>query len=425
MQTHRVYRDFTVLVVTGVMNLRRYQEMVEGLGFGRVKATAEDKKAVGLIRNMKPDLVVAERQLSVFSGLHLLVAARQDKESRQTPFLIIGVAEDLKSQDILKKIEAEPPAKLIAGPLDMESLAQAVADLLDSFVDRKKEEAYTKFDAAKEKAAEEELEEAAELYREGLVFEEEHIDAWLGLAGVLVKLKRTKSAEQAYKRALDIDNSSLRAFFGLAELYEQRGETSQAVEVLQEALEIARQIKTSGPHTARINYYIGEFELRLARLEQAEKAFREAIKDDPENADLRADIGDSYADKGYHAEAEEHYEVALDMKPELAHAFNRLGITYRKQGKFDQALKHYGKARIHHSNDGHLLFNIARTHLEAGSLPPAKDFLGQALRLVPDLKEARLLLNKLESADSAGELDSKKVDDRSPQGKPGKDKEAI
>jgi len=424
MQTHRVYRDYTVLLVTGVMGLRRYQEMVEGLGFGRVKATAEDKRAVGLIKNLKPDLVITERQLAVFSGLHLLAAARQNEESRLPPFLIIGVADDLKSSDIIKKIEAKPPAKLIAGPLDEESLAQAVADLLDAFVDRKKEEAYTKFDAAKEKAVAEELEAAVELYREGLVFSEEYIDAWLELAGVLVKLKRTKSAEQAYRRALDIDKASLRAFFGLSELYEQRGETGQAVEVLREALNTARQIQAAGQYTARINYYIGEFELRLARHQEAEKAFREAVEDDPENAELRADIGDSYADKGYHAEAEGHYEAALDMKPDMAHVFNRLGITYRKQGKFDQALKHYGKARIHHSKDEHLLFNIARTHFEAGNKPMAKDFLGQALHLVPDLKEARLLLNKLESADSTGEPDSARMGGRSPQGEPEEGKEA-
>jgi tetratricopeptide (TPR) repeat protein len=112
--------------------------------------------------------------------------------------------------------------------------------------------------------------------------------------------------------------------------------------------------------------------------------------DDPK---LASRIGDALSDNGLHAEAEECYTKALELDPDLAHVYNRLGISYRKQGKFDMALNLYRKALTFHPEDENLIYNIARTQWDMENYKPAAEQLARALKINPDFREARILLD--------------------------------
>ena len=279
--------------------------------------------------------------------------------------------------------------------MDQAEFNKAVLDLLDPLIDPNKEEAYRLIDLAAVKTESGDLIEAVDAYEKALELYEDHIDSWLHMGAILADLEAYDEAETSYFRALNINQYSLTAYIGLADVYERRQEYEQTVGVLQQALGVAEMLKVSAKSVSRINYFIGEFELRLKRLPGAEKAFDRAISDDPVDAELRMDIGDAYAGKGYYQESEKHYQAALRIDPNLAHVYNRLGIAYRKQQKTQKALALYESAKQHHPDDEHLMFNIARAHLEDVNAGKAEKVLAEALSIAPSFKEARQLLVRL------------------------------
>ncbi|MBW1713792.1 MAG: tetratricopeptide repeat protein, partial [Deltaproteobacteria bacterium] len=330
-------------------------------------------------------------------GIQLLIAARKDEATKDIPFIIAGDKEDFRAGGLAQKVEAQGQALLVTAPLSQKQVTEAVLELLSPTVDRVREEAYAQKDAALEKAANNELEAAVELYQDSLQLYPGDLDCWLGLARAKLKLDRPDEAEKTFFKALEVDGSSMKAFLGLAEIYEQRKDYDQTGDILRQALSVARSMEASGQKKAKIHVYIGEFELRLARLEKAEEAFNQAIEEDPDNSELRSAIGDSYAKRGYYAESEKYYLSALEIDQDMAHVFNRLGIAYRRQGKYDRALELYEQARERHPEDEHLLFNMARTHFETNNRDEAVALIQEALELAPDFKEAKQLLSLVES----------------------------
>lgn len=394
----RVFRDFTALLVANPSSLPRYREMLEPLGFARVETTDKDKQVLGRMKEKKPAIVVATKNLSSFTGPQLLTAARKDETTRNIPFLIIGDNADTQPGGLADKVNSHERAKMIGAPIDQEQLSQAIDELLDPLIDPQQEEAYRLLDEAVEKSKQNDLAEAADLYGQSLSLYDRNQEAWLELGNILSKLERTDEAEDAFLKCLEINNYSIKAFFSLAELYEHRQDIEQAVSILQQALAIADIIKSSAKSMSRISFYIGEFELRLKRLTDARESFDRAIEMNPDDAELQKDIGDAYAEKGYYAESEQYYQAALKIAPGMAHVFNKLGIAYRRQQKYEKALELYEGARKHHPKDENLLFNIARTQYESGQHNRAIETINQALEISPDFKMAKLLLAKINAS---------------------------
>ena len=391
----KVFRDFTVLLVSNRLTMGMYADLLAPLGFGRIETTHDSQKALSFIKKLKPNLVVASGGLAVFSGAQLLSAARKEKHSRNIPFLILGDKEDLKPGGLADNVEKTDLAKFAALPLDREQFVQATIDLMDPLIDPKQEQAYGCFDRGIDYSQLGEFRQAAEEFRKGLDLYPEHLDAWLRLGAAECELKNYEDAESAYFKALRINNFCLPAYIGLADIYERSEEYEQTVGVLRQALGVAKMAKVSSKSVSKINFFIGEFELRLERLTGARESFEQAIVNDQENANLRSDIGDAYSSKGYYAESEEYYQAALAIDPNLAHVFNKLGIAYRRQGKFEKALQLYENARLHHPDDEHLLFNIARAHLEAARPQEAQVLLEEALLMSPEFREAKFLISRL------------------------------
>jgi tetratricopeptide (TPR) repeat protein len=393
----RVFRDYKVLLVSNRLTLGSYEDMLEPFQFGHLKTTHDDQKALNMIRRLKPDFIVASRSIGVFSGAQLLSAVREESSLDRIPFLVIGDKKDLKPGGLAEQVERARLAGFAAMPLGRDEFTRIVLELLDPLIDTHQEEAYAHFDEGARLAGIGETRQAMEAYQQGINLYDGNIEALIGLAGLLADLHDVEAAEATFFKALRLNNYSLEAYFGLAELYERNQDYEQTIGILNQALGIAKILKVSDSSVSRINFFIGEFELRLKRLTGAGDSFNRAIELSPDDPELRVDIGDAYASKGYWEESEDHYTAALTIDPNLAHVFNRLGIAYRRQAKYKKALQLYDQARMHHPDDEHLLFNIARVHFETSHHQDAEMFLEEALLMSPEFKEAHFLISKLKA----------------------------
>lgn len=397
MTGHRIFRDWTVLIACSSFNQPRFKELITSLGFAKLHVTDNDKQVPSLARSMKPNLVMLDRQLKVFSGIQLLSACRSDERCDQVPFLLVGDKADFTGGGLSERVAKFNRAAMVAEPLTVESLGEAIEHLVSEFIDLKKEEALRLFDEANSRVKADQLPEALELLEEATGYFEDNIDILAQRASVLTQLGRFDEAEKVYREILELDPNDLRSMFGLAEIYETTQRVEEAIDIVQKAGKLAKEIKLPPSQRSRIHYYVGEFDLILKRLQDASGQFEEAVDLDPENVELKTDIGDSLSSRGYYEESEKYYEDAMRIDPEMVHTYNRLGIAYRRQGKYDQALEVYRKALRIRGKDDHLLFNVARTLDESGQTDEAKRYLDRALRLAPDLKEAKALKASFEA----------------------------
>jgi len=391
----RVFRDYLVLLVCEQKDFSAVQPLLRPIGFGKIHHLTDAQQASEWLVKNKPDLVVAARSLPGVSGIELLAEARQGSDTKGIPFIIFGDRYDRQLSGPAGQVHRLHQAKLVGLPINQEVFTQVVISLLAPLIDTSRENAYALMDEAAEKAEAGRLEEAVDQYTKALSIYDSHLETWLTLAELLVRLKSFDQAEKAFLKALELNRYALPGYYGLVNLYENRKDFEQAIGVLRQALGIALICQMPPQTTSRITLHIGQLELRGTHLDEAEQAFKEAVDLNPTESQLRVDIGDAFAEQGYYSKAESHYQAALNIDPNIAHVLNKLAIAYRRQQQYDKAIELYNNALRHHPDDENLLFNIARTHYELGQAVEAQTLLEMALKIAPDFKEAKLLMAKL------------------------------
>ncbi len=144
----------------------------------------------------------------------------------------------------------------------------------------------------------------------------------------------------------------------------------------------------------------------------AEMEFNQALTVDEENVRANFGLGLTYLDRGEAHKANDIFErlVRLDaaFEQEHKHLFNDFGISLRKNKMIDQALDYYRKAEsLVTETDENLYYNIARAYFDKDNTTECLEYLKRALKINPDLTEARrfvkyLVDQKLVSEDLPG-----------------------
>lgn len=144
--------------------------------------------------------------------------------------------------------------------------------------------------------------------------------------------------------------------------------------------EMDKAVARGDRHRAKQEYYSAEME------------YGKALKVDEENVRANFGLGITYLERGETDKAENIFDrlVKLDaaFEAEHKHLFNEFGIKLRKNGMIDEAVTYYERAMELASRDEHLLYNLARAHLEKNNIENALEFLLKALDLNPTLEPA-------------------------------------
>ncbi|NCC23773.1 MAG: hypothetical protein EOM25_01040 [Deltaproteobacteria bacterium] len=145
--------------------------------------------------------------------------------------------------------------------------------------------------------------------------------------------------------------------------------------------ELTKTIAKADRHRTRGESFSAEFE------------YNNAIKVDEENIRANFGLGLTYLDRGETNKGNDIFNrlVHLDaaFEAEHKHLFNEFGIKLRKNKMIEQALEYYSRASELAPHDENLHYNMARAHFAQDDVPKTIDHLLQALKLNPELKEAR------------------------------------
>lgn len=158
------------------------------------------------------------------------------------------------------------------------------------------------------------------------------------------------------------------------------------------------------PKEKKVDQAIAQAEAHVRRKEyfSAEFEYDNALKLDEENVRANFGLGKVYLITGETDKAKKTFRtlsrVEAVFEAENKHIFNELGIELRRLHLHDQAIDYYVKAISFTRDDENLFFNAARAFFETGDYKNAVKFLKYALKLNPNLAEARKLLHNIKNA---------------------------
>lgn len=182
----------------------------------------------------------------------------------------------------------------------------------------------------------------------------------------------------------------------LARVLDAQGRGEEALAEYQKAAEaVAATRKFPGDATerARLHRRAGSALDRLGKFDEARAQYREAQRIAPRDADVWNDAGYSEYLQGRFDEAETSLRKARSLDPGNPRVLTNLGLVLAASGKSDEAIelmtRSAGPAGAH--------ANLAYVLAGQGKLEEARDHYRSALRIDPELAQAREALTQVET----------------------------
>ena len=150
----------------------------------------------------------------------------------------------------------------------------------------------------------------------------------------------------------------------------------------------------------------GRYHMERKEYHSAEFEFDQVIKIDDRNIEANVAKGEALVGQGDIEKAKEVFDKVAGFDElysrENKHVFNAFGITLRKNKLFDKAIESYQKSLKMDPRDENIHYNIARAFYEMGNLPKSIAALEMTIKMQPQHKEAKTLLEALRKKAAAG-----------------------
>ena len=144
---------------------------------------------------------------------------------------------------------------------------------------------------------------------------------------------------------------------------------------------------------------LGTYDLEHGRMQEAIQQYQAAVEltSDPAMlAQTYANLGAAYRAIGETAPAQENYDHALRLNPNQFNAWLGLGLIAQKQGKLAEAITNLSRSvELRPTAQGFL--NLGHAFAQSGRKTEARAAYEQALKIAPDLIEARKAADALPS----------------------------
>jgi predicted O-linked N-acetylglucosamine transferase (SPINDLY family) len=194
---------------------------------------------------------------------------------------------------------------------------------------------------------------AEKKYKDFLVWQSEHSDAWLKLGIIYIETETYSKALQALLKSVQLDSSIARVHYYLGFVFEKQSQTQQAIAAYQIAIEKDNKL---------IDAYnnLGNILLQSGIVLEAEAVYRKGIEINPNSWVIYLNLGNLLFQEYRIDEAIKCYETALNLNPDysdIQHNLNlalalknnpaqiyiNLGNKLYQQGEYQAAINQYQK----------------------------------------------------------------------------------
>jgi len=361
--------------------------MLSSLGYDNQVSVINGQNAWKRIQEEDIDIFLCDLMMPEMNGLEILNLIRESKEYFNLPFIMItGV--DSKSE-FMKTVRAQVDHYIIK-PFN----AQTLGDMLDKIIRSiTKPTNYEKaIFAGKYYLLNNELEKSLQSFEIAEKVNPGSAPAYFYKGLIYDKKDETDMAESNYKKALAIENNFINALTGLASIYRKKKDYPQLIVCLKRASEIA-------PASFNLSLDMGIACAETKDSEGAESNFKEAARLARSNPQRLKRILDAYIDAGLIDQADDLFARKFqdDDDGKTVVFWNRLALQSLRLGMHDKARFFLMGAIKLEPQNKKVNYNLAKLLYQQKDVDSAQAYLQKIIRLHPNFKEAKELLQRIAS----------------------------
>lgn len=326
--------------------------------------------------------IISDWNMPHMNGTQLLNHIRASHKFRDIPFLMITAEANV---EIVAEAAENDVDAYLTKPFVTASLEQKIKELLHSAANPDPYSAHLK------KARE--LEEKGDLA--GAIAEtKKAAEIKRGVSRPLRELGRLylkkndmKQALLCFQNATEINRLDVTSYHYLGQIYYRMGKTDKAIEFFSRAMDI-------NPRHSDRAFNFANLLLKKKKLKEAEKILVVVLRNNPANFDLREDIAETCNENGLYALAIKTYQELLRDDPERAYLNKKLGMALYRDGDRNESFQILEKAVVKFGDDIELLMFLANAYYELKMPVRAEKWATQVIRIDPEHKEAKEILDK-------------------------------
>ena len=211
------------------------------------------------------------------------------------------------------------------------------------------------------------------------------------LPGGMEPVTRSQVSAPTARTQVDLPpEQAAKVCLATAEELEKNGHEPEAIVQYEKA-------RRYNPHLTQVSRRLAVLYDRQCDYARATTEYRQALQASPHDADLLNDMGYFCYERGEWSEAEKYLRQAIAVSPGQMRAWVNLGMALAQQGHSRESFEAFAKA----VSPAQAHYNVGMILAQQGKDQEAREALRQALALEPDLKKARLVLDRLDRTTAA------------------------
>ena len=379
-------KDMVFLVVDDIDNMRRsIKAMLKLVHFGKeFYEAANGRDAWKLLQeeNISIDFIICDYNMPYMSGTELLGLIRATKKWRDIPFLMITAEANM---DIVAEAAEQDVDAYMTKPFVTATLEQKVVELLGQLNNPSPfNQLLLQARTLDEKG---DLDGAIGAATEAAKLNDRSSKPYRELGRLFGKKGDLKKAQLCFEKAVEINRLDVSSYHALGQIYYRQGKMDIAMENFNRAMEIS-------PRHADRAMNFAKLLIKKKQIVEAEKVLRLVLKTKSNDIDFKEDIADTCCGCGLGELAVKSYREVLKADPERIYLNKKIGLALCTAGDHNEGVKMLEKAAEKSADDIELFLALGRAYQAMNQVIRADQWVSKVLRLDPNHKEARAILDK-------------------------------
>ena len=373
----------SVLIVDDMESMcKSIRGMLKVLKYGKkFRFAYNGREALEILKEKTIDLVIADWNMPLMTGLELLVHIRKDKQLRDLPVVMVTAE---AGRDIVAEAAESDVDAYILKPLTVKSLGDKI-----SFVIKKVNNPPPMFYHLKR------ARNFKEVGHLNAAIEEIHLAIKADplsskplreLGYLFLSENEWGQAEKYFLKAAELNPYDVFALHYLGELYLKQNRIEKA------AIYFDKAIRISPRHISRCLDY-GKILLEKGMIRKARKVFEEVLGYSDNPLSLSEEIAEVFMQKGIYADAVKLMNTVLKSVPARYDLLFKLGIAYENLGRHKKALNFFIQSGNKDKDNLAAKIHIAKNYFALNQIPKAEQILRSVLRIDPNNQDAKELLS--------------------------------
>ena len=376
----------TFLIVDDVDNMRRsIRSMLKLINFGRHYLEAPN----GLIawrmleENDPPvDFIISDYKMPHLSGVELLSRVRANKKTRDMPFLMITAEANM---EVLAEAAEQDVDGYMTKPFVTATMEQKIIDLLNKAANPSLVTTHLRQLVDLEEKGD--LEGALQAAKQAISAKHSSSRPYREMGRLLYNKGELNEALGFFKKAIEMNRLDVSSYHHLGQIYHKLGFTDKAIENYSKAMTIS-------PRHADRALNFAQLLVSQDMPQEAQKVVRLLFKATCNDLETKERLITFCISHGIYDLALKASKEILREDPNRTEVIRQLGIALFHAGEYGEAAQTLEKAAANTETDFELWLTLAKSYLALRKIVRAEKWAIRIVRLSPDNKEAKEILDK-------------------------------